>query len=89
MRDFVLVELMLEQGKTAGSLVCYVAQVKGLMEDGSLTLSYLRMKPTCLLKDTFTFPAIPDEATVSKDQCKGVLAIKKDNTKRQADIIKV
>ena len=86
--DYVLVELKLEEGRNAGSLVCYVAQVKAILEDGKLKLSFLRMKST-FTKDTFFFPVILDEESVEPGQCKGVLVTSKGGTKRQADLVKV
>ena len=81
MGDFVLVELELEEGRNTGTLVCYVAKVLGIMEDGKLQLSFLQLK-NVLTKDTFTFPTILDEASVAPRQCKGVLVTTQGGTKR-------
>ena len=89
MGDFVLAELPFEEGRNVGSLVCYVAQVLSLEADGRLTLSFLRMKSTCLLKNMFHFPYNADVETIDPGQCKGVLDVRKEGTKRQANIIKV
>ena len=78
----------MEEGPSVGTLVCYVAQVLSIMDDGKMSASYLRMK-SGLLKDTFTFPNIPDVYTVEPQQFKGVLVVKTAGTKRQANIIKV
>ena len=84
----MLVELKLEEGRNSGALVCYVAQVLAVLEDGRLNLSFLRMR-SAFTKDSFAFPTIVDEAAVSRDQVKGVLVISRSGTKRQADLIKV
>ena len=89
MGDFVLVELPLEEGRNVGSIVCYVAQVLGIEDGGMLNLSFLRMKATCILKNTFHFPYKTDVLTVDREQCKGVLVVRKEGTKRQAGTIKV
>ena len=88
MGDFVLVELPLEEGRQAGSLVCYVARVLAIEEDGRLNLSFLRLKSS-QLKDTYCFPTIVDEGLYDVGKVKGVLAVTPGATKRQADLIKV
>ena len=88
MGDFILVELKLEEGKNMGTLVCYVAQVVAIMEDGHFNLSFLRINSP-FAKDTFSFPTIPDLASVEPGQCKGVLVTSKGATKRQASLVKV
>ena len=81
-------ELKLEEGKNIGTLVCYVAQVLAIMEDGNLNLSFLRINSP-FTKDTFSFPAIADVTSIEPGQCKGVLVTSKGATKRQADLVKV
>ena len=88
MGDFVLVQLELEEGRNAGTPVCYVAKVLSFMEDGKLQLSFLRLK-NIFGKNTFSFPAIEDEASVDPRQCKGVLVTCQGGTKRQADVVRV
>lgn len=86
--DFVLVELTLEEGRTVGTKVCYVAHVLEVMQDGRLNLSFLRMK-SAFTKDCFTFPAVQDETEVEPGCIRGVLVTSKSGTRRQADLIRV
>ena len=88
MGDFVLVELQLEEGRNAGTLVCYVGQVLELQEDGMLNISFLRMR-SVFVKNTFCFPTIEDEEPVTRDKVKGVLTTTRSGTKRQASLIQV
>ncbi|KAK4314175.1 hypothetical protein Pmani_014508 [Petrolisthes manimaculis] len=86
--DFVLVRLALEEGRGVGTSVCYVAHVLVTLEGSRLNLSFLRMK-SAILRNTFTFPNIPDESEVDAGHCLGVVKVSKGATKRQADLIKV
>ncbi|KAK4288154.1 hypothetical protein Pmani_038804 [Petrolisthes manimaculis] len=86
--DFVLVRLALEEGRGVGTSVCYVAHVLDTLEGSRLNLSFLRMK-SAILRNTFTFPNIPDESEVEAGHCLGVVKVSKGATKRQADLIKV
>ena len=88
MGDFVLVELEQEEGRNAGTLVCYVAKVLEILEDGKLQLSFLRIREV-FTKNTFGFPALEDEAPVEPRQVKGVLVTSQGCTKRQANLVKV
>lgn len=84
-----MVELTLEEGRTAGTKVFYVAKVLAIMEDGKLNLSFLRIKTLFSSKDTFVFPTNTDEGAVERGQCKGVLVTVQAATKRQADLVRV
>ena len=87
--DFVLVELKLEEGRNVGKMVCYVAKVLEVLDNGRrLNLSFLRLR-SAFSTDAFTFPPIEDEEEVTRDQVKGVLVTTKGATKRQSDLIKV
>ena len=86
--DFVLVELPLEEGRNAGTLVCYVAKVMEMQEDGKVKLSFLRMK-SCGQKEMFTFPPIEDMQVYDRSVIKGGLATNRGATKRQSDLVKV
>lgn len=68
--DYLLVELEVEEGKTKGTKVNYIAKVLGV-EPPSVNVSFMR-KSTKML-NTFVFPAIEDEGEVKPDQVKGVL----------------
>ncbi|KAK4325093.1 hypothetical protein Pmani_004249 [Petrolisthes manimaculis] len=74
--DFVLVRLALEEGRGVGTSVCYVAHVLATLEGSRLNLSFLRMK-SAILRNTFTFPNIPDESEVEAGHCLGRKSLKK------------
>ena len=84
----MLVQLELEEGRNAGTCICYVAQVLEVLPEGKVSLSFLRMK-NAIAKSIFTFPAVVDEAVVELGQCKGVLTTSKGGTKRQANVVNV
>ena len=86
--DFVLVELKLEEGRNLGSSVCFVARVEEFLEDGTLDLTFLRIKNPAY-KDSFTFPTIEDRDSVAMEQVKGVLLVLPRTTARQAHLVKV
>ncbi|MPC75416.1 hypothetical protein E2C01_069803 [Portunus trituberculatus] len=72
-RDFILVELELEEGRNAGEKVHYVGKVLSIKDDTSYNASFLRIKSKFGIPDNFCFPLIEDTAKVSKEPCKGVL----------------
>ncbi|KAK4287748.1 hypothetical protein Pmani_039190 [Petrolisthes manimaculis] len=77
--DFVLVRLALEEGRGVGTSVCYVAHVLDTLEGSRLNLSFLRMK-SAILRNTFTFPNIPDESEVEAGHCLGVVKLQKSGS---------
>ncbi|KAK4310487.1 hypothetical protein Pmani_017953 [Petrolisthes manimaculis] len=77
--DFVLVRLALEEGRGVGTSVCYVAHVLVTLEGSRLNLSFLRMK-SAILRNTFTFPNIPDESEVEAGHCLGVVKLQKSGS---------
>ena len=78
----------MEEGRQAGTLVCYVARVMAVEEDRRLTLSFLRLKDSPL-KDTYSFPTIDDIDQYEVGKVKGVLSVSPGATKRQANLIKI
>ena len=89
MDDFILVALPVEQGPREGQLVHYVGKVVAFEEGRTrLSVSFLRLKSP-FIRDTLVFPGIPDESSVTLEQCKGVLAVQKGSTQRQTTIVKI
>ena len=86
--DFILVELELEEGRNVGGKVCYVGQIMGVGEDGSFSVSFLRINSS-FYRDTFRFPIIEDISDVPPNRCKGVLMPLKGSTKRLSSLVKI
>ena len=85
---FVLVELLLEEGRNAGTLISYDAKFLEILEDGQLNLKFLCMK-SAFTKNIFTFLTIEDVALVEPRQIKGVLVTYKGIAKIQSHLVKV
>ena len=94
--DFVLVELQLEEGRTAGEKIHYVAKVLSVSvesgesgDSGDFDVSYARLSGKSGDNDTFYFPNIEDTGMVSRGNVLGVLCEpEKGKTPRLSNIIK-
>lgn len=83
-----MVALQVEEGRTEGEVVHYVAKIVGVAEDCTLNVSFLRVKSP-FAKDTFVFPDVEDVSKVKRGQVKGVLLTRKGSTQRLANQVKL
>ena len=74
--------------KKGPSVVNYVGKVLELKEDGHVQVLYARCKSVAV-KDTFHFPNLDDVEALVRSRVLGVLTVKKGETARQANLIKV
>ena len=86
--DFILVELQLQEGRSAGDNVYYVGKILALCDNGGFRVSFLRAS-SVFVRDTFRFPIIEDISEVEQSRCKGVLVPLRGSTQRLSNIIKI
>ena len=85
--DYILVELLVEEGVNKGSPLHYVAKVIGVEENYQYRVIYLRHSKG--KEGSFIFPHIEDEGLIGGDNIKGVLMDpEQPQTKRLANYIK-
>ena len=85
--DYILVELLVEEGVNKGSPLHYVAKVIGVEENYQYRVIYLMHSKG--REGSFIFPHIEDEGLIGGDNIKGVLMDpEQPQTKRLANYIK-